>query len=171
MLRNELDRRLEPSIAIPAGGRTVVVSTVLPARGIANGLLRGRSDGPFTMAVITAEETKRDDELIAVLDSRRLAPGRVYLHRVREIQQRKIFSRVAGVALGDTYQASIQHDLGQGALHVPLTSTVRHNFRTRDVQVNQLATRMIDSALDNVGTYGVRYDVSMNLSDPANISW
>ena len=164
MLRNELDRRLEPSITIPARGRTVVVSTVLPARGIANGLLRGRSDGPFTMAVIAAEETNRDDDLIAVLDSRRLAPGRVYLNRVREIQQRKIFSRVAGVALGDTYQASIQHDLRSGSLHIPLTSTVRHNFGTSDVQVNQLATRMIDSALDNVGTYGVRYDVLMNLS-------
>ena len=164
MLRNELDRRLEPSITIPARGRTVVVSTVLPARGIANGLLRGRSDGPFTMAVIAAEETNRDDELIAVLDSRRLAPGRVYLNRVREIQQRKIFSRVAGVALGDSYQASIQHDLRSGSLHIPLTSTVRHNFGTSDVQVNQLATRMIDSALDNVGTYGVRYDVLMNLS-------
>lgn len=164
MLRNELDRRLERSITIPARGRAVVVSTVLPARGIANGLLRGRSDGPFTMAVIAAEETKLDAELIAVLDAGRLAPGRVYLDRVREIQQRKIFSRVAGVALGDSYQASIKHDLRRGSLHVPLTSTERHNFGTRDVQVNQLTTRMLDSALDNVGTYGVRYDVSLNLS-------
>jgi hypothetical protein len=48
-------------------------------------------------------------------------------------------------------------------LHVPLTSTVRHHFGTRDVQVNPLAVRMVDSALDNVGTYGVRFDVDLNL--------
>jgi hypothetical protein len=65
--------------------------------------------------------------------------------------------------LGDSYTASLNHDLGQGALHVPLTSTNRHHFGTRDVQVNQLASRMIDSSLDNVGTYGVRFDVQLNL--------
>ena len=76
----------------------------------------------------------------------------------------RVFSRVAGVALGDAYKAEIEHDLTQGALHVPLTSTKRHHFGTRDVQVNPLTTRMVDSALNNVGTYGVRYDVTLNLS-------
>ena len=64
------------------------------------------------------------------------------------------------MALGDAYQASITHDLdAKGPLHVPFTSTDRHHFGTRDVQVNALATRMVDSSLDNVGTYGVRFDV------------
>jgi hypothetical protein len=71
---------------------------------------------------------------------------------------------VAGVALGDAYKAEISHDLDQGPLHVPLTSTKRHHFGTSDVQVNPLTTRMIDSALNNVGTYGVRYDVTLNVS-------
>ena len=164
MLRQELDRKLKPSITIPPGGKAIVVSTVLPARGIANGLLRGRSDGPFTMAVVAAEETNDPGRLISVLNSGRLAPGRIYLNRIRDIQLGRVFSRVAGVALGDTYNASIQHDLRQGPLHVPLTSTARHNFGTRDVQVNPLSTRMADSALNNVGTYGVRYDVTLNLS-------
>lgn len=164
LLRNELDRKLSATITIPPGGRRVVVSTMLPARGIANGLLHGRSDGPFTMAVVAAEETNNPAELIAVLNSGKLAPGRIYLNRVREIQLGRVFSRVAGVALGDSYRATIQHDLQQGPLHVPLTSTQRHNFGTRDIQVNQLATRMVDSALNNIGTYGVRYDVTMNLA-------
>ena len=164
MLRQELDRKLKSSVTIPAGGRVVVVSTVLPARGIANGLLQGRSDGPFTMAVVAAEETNDPGRLISVLNAGRLAPGRIYLNRVREIQLGRVFSRVAGVALGDTYNASLQHDLRQGPLHVPLTSTARHNFGTRDIQVNPLSTRMVDSALNNVGTYGVRYDVTLNLS-------
>ena len=164
MLRKELDRKLKPSITIPPGGKAVVVSTVLPARGIANGLLHGRSDGPFTMAVVAAEETNDPGRLISVLNSGRLAPGRIYLNRIRDIQLGRVFSRVAGVALGDTYNANIQHDLRQGPLHVPLTSTSRHNFGTRDVQVNPLSTRMADSALNNVGTYGVRYDVTLNLS-------
>jgi len=50
-----------------------------------------------------------------------------------------------------------------GPLHVPLTSTFRHHFGTNEVQVNPLASRMIDSSLDNVGTYGVRFDVDLKL--------
>ena len=168
LLRNELDRKVPDSVTIPAGGRVVVVRTVLPARGIANGLLQGQSDGPFTMAVVASEETSSDQKLFSVLDQGRLAPGRIYLNRIREIQLGRVFSRVAGVALGDQYRASINHDLTQGALHIPLTSTSRHHFGTRDIQVNPLAVRMIDSALNNIGTYGVRYTVTMNLSGNGN---
>ena len=164
MLRGELDRKLPREIIIPARSRKVIVSSILPARGIMNGLLRGQSNGPFQLAVIAAEETQQDQELIAILDSKRLAPGRIYLNRINEIRSGKVFSRVAGVALGDEYKASINHDLSQGALHIPLTSTRKHHFGTRDIQVNQLSTRMIDSAVNNVGTYGVRFDVELNLS-------
>ena len=164
LLRGELDRKLPQRVVISPGGRSVVVRTVLPARGIANGLLRGRSNGPFTMAVVAAEQSAQDSDLFAVLQSGRLAPGRIYLNRIQEIQLGRVFSRVAGVALGDAYKAEISHDLNQGPLHVPLTSTKRHHFGTSDVQVNPLTTRMVDSALNNVGTYGVRYDVSLNLS-------
>lgn len=163
MLRGELDRRLPETIVLPPRSRKVIVSTVLPARGIANGLLRGSSNGPFQMAVVAAEESQGESDLIAVLDRGRLAPGRIYLNRIREIEQGKVFSRVAGVALGDHYTASIRHDLQQGALHVPLTSTHKHHFGTREIQINPLSTRMIDSAVNNVGTYGVRYDVDLNL--------
>ena len=164
MLRGELDRKLPQQITIPPRSRKVIVSSVLPARGIMNGLLRGRSDGQFQLAVVAAEETNQEQVLIAVLDSGRLAPGRIYLKRLNEIRTGKVFSRVAGVALGDEYKASINHDLSQSALHIPLTSTRKHHFGTRDIQVNQLSTRMIDSALNNVGTYGVRFDVELNLS-------
>ncbi len=164
ILRGELDRKLSKEIVIPPNSRKVIVSTVLPARGIMNGLLRGSSNGPFQLAVIAAEETQDESALIAVLDRGRLAPGRIYLNRIREIQSGRVFSRVAGVALGDEYKASIQHDLTQGSLHVPLTSTRKHHFGTRDIQVNQLSTRMLDSAVNNVGTYGVRFDVDLNLA-------
>ncbi len=163
MLRGQLDRRLEDEITIPAYSRIVLFRTALPALGIANGLLRGRSDGPFQMAVVAAKNPRSDADIMAVLDSRRLAPGRIYLSRVRQIQDGTVFSRVAGVALGDVYTASVNHDLNQGALHVPFTSTNRHHFGTNEVQVNQLASRMVDSSLDNVGTYGVRFDVQLNL--------
>jgi hypothetical protein len=115
------------------------------------------------MAVVAARDPQNDADILSVLDSNRLAPGRIYLSRVRQIQDGTVFSRVGGVALGDTYTASLNHDLSQGALHVPLTSTNRHHFGTREVQVNQLASRMVDSSLDNVGTYGVRFDVQLNL--------
>jgi hypothetical protein len=71
---------------------------------------------------------------------------------------------VAGVAIGDTYTATLNHDLSQTPLHVPLTSTARHNFGTGEVQVNPLVSRMVDSSLNNVGTYGVRFDVDLNLN-------
>ena len=164
MLRGELDRRLPDTVVIPPRSRKVIVSTVLPARGIANGLIRGSSNGEFQMAVVAAEGNSNEASLIGILDRNLLAPGRIYLSRIREIEQGKVFSRVAGVALGDHYKASIRHDLDQGALHVPLTSTHKHHFGTRDIQINPLRTRMIDSAVNNVGTYGVRYDVALNLT-------
>jgi hypothetical protein len=165
MLRGRLDQRLSEEITIPARSRLVLFSTRLPALGIANALLRGHSDGPFQMAVVATKRSGSDEDVLAVLDSGQLAPGRIYLGRVSEINNRSIFSRVGGVALGDSYRASIQHDLQrQGPLHVPLTSTDRHHFGTGDVQVNPLVSRMIDSSLDNVGTYGVRFDLQLKIT-------
>ena len=51
-----------------------MVRTVLPARGIANGLLRGRSNGPFTMAVVAAEQFAGIGS-VCDLRAGRLAPG------------------------------------------------------------------------------------------------
>lgn len=164
VLRGRLDSKLSQEITIPARSRIVLFQTQLPALGIANALLKGRSDGPFQMAVVAAKNPQSDWDVLAVLDRGRLAPGRVYLNRIADINGRRVFSRVGGVAIGDAYQASLNHDLAQqGPLHVPLTSTHRHNFGTREVQVNPLASRMVDSSLDNIGTYGVRFDVDLNL--------
>ena len=163
MLRGKLDGNLPDRIVIPPRGRNVLFQTQLPANGIANGLLRGRSDGPLQVAVVAARQPRDDNDVLAVLDSGQLAPGRTYLRRLREIEAGYVFSRVAGVAIGDTYQASINYDLNDGPLHVPLTSTVRHNFGTDEIQVNPLASRMVDSSINNVGTYGVRFDISLNL--------
>ncbi|MFO7629416.1 MAG: DUF3370 family protein [Prochlorococcaceae cyanobacterium] len=164
MLRGKLDAKIPEELVLPPRSRSVIFRTDLPARGIANGLLKGRSDGPFQMAVVAAEDPQSDQDLIAVLDRRQLAPGRIYLKRIAEIQNRSVFSRVGGVAIGDTYTARLSHDLARGPLHVPLTSTNRHHFGTREVQVNPLASRMVDSSLDNVGTYGVRFDVELNVN-------
>ncbi|MCP9916087.1 DUF3370 family protein [Cyanobium sp. ATX 6F1] len=163
MLRGKLDARVPTEVVVPARSRMVLFRTQLPAQGIANGLLKGRSDGPFQMAVVAAENPQNDYDIVAVLDQGVLAPGRIYLNRLADIESGRVFSRVAGVAYGDAYQASLNYDLRQAPLHVPLTSTNRHNFGTGEVQVNPLASRMLDSSLDNVGTYGVRYDVQLNL--------
>ena len=164
MLRGKLDYKLNDEITIPPLSRLVLFQSDLPALGIANGLLRGHSDGSFQMAVVAARNPRDDADLIAVLDSGQLAPGRVYLNRISEIENRQIFSRVGGVALGDTYSADLTHNLElNGPLHVPLTSTHRHHFGTREIQVNGLASRMLDSSLDNVGTYGVRFDIDLKL--------
>jgi hypothetical protein len=164
MLRGRLDPDLPVEFTIPPGSRRVLLRTNLPALGVANGLIRGESDGVFELAMVAAPAPATDQEIFAILASRQLAPGRTYLNQRKAIEQGMVFSRVSGVALGDTYQASLSHDLErQGPLHVPLTSTVRQSFGTREVQVNPLATRMADSALDNVGTYGVRFDVDLLL--------
>ena len=164
LLRGRLDPKLTETITIPARDRIVLFRTALPALGIANALLKGRSDGPLQIAVVAAKDPQGDEDIFAVMDRRQLAPGRVYLKRLGEIQSGTIFSRVGGVAIGDHYQASVQHDLSrQGPLHVPLTSTRRSDFGTGEVQVNPLASRIVDSSLDNVGTYGVRFDVDLNL--------
>ncbi|MFN9660342.1 MAG: DUF3370 family protein [Cyanobacteriota bacterium] len=164
LLRGRLDPKLSETITIPPRERVVLFQTALPALGIANALLKGRTDGPLQIAVVAAKDPQGDEDILAVLDRRQLAPGRVYLQRIGEIQAGTIFSRVGGVAIGDHYQATLQHDLTrQGPLHVPLTSTRRTHFGTGDVQVNPLATRVVDSSVDNVGTYGVRFDVDLKL--------
>ena len=163
MLRGKLDSNLPDRIVIPPRGRNVLFQTQLPANGIANGLLRGRSNGPLQVAVVAVREPRDDNDILAVLDNGQLAPGRTYLRRLREIEAGYVFSRVGGVAIGDTYQATLNYDLGDGPLHVPLTSTVRHNFGTGEIQVNSLASRMVDSSINNVGTYGVRFDINLNL--------
>ena len=164
LLRGRLDPKFADTITIPARGRLVLFRTALPALGIANALLKGRSDGPFQMVVVAARNPQEDGDLFAVMDTRQLAPGRVYLGRIPEIQAGTIFSRVGGVAIGDHYTASLSHDLlRSGPLHVPLTSTRRTHFGTGEVQVNPLASRILDSSLDNVGTYGVRFDLDLNL--------
>ncbi|MFZ0407329.1 MAG: DUF3370 family protein [Cyanobium sp.] len=164
LLRGKLDSRLSDEMTIPARSRIVLFQTELPALGIANALLKGKSDGPFQIAVVAAKNPQSDNEILWVLDQGRLAPGRVYLDRISEINNRSVFSRVGGIAIGDAYRATINHDLdSQGPLHVPFTSTDRHEFGTRDIQVNPLISRMADSSLDNIGTYGVRFDIDLNL--------
>lgn len=163
MMRGTLDRKIPEAIRIPARSRTVIFSTDLPSNGIANALIKGRSDGPFQLAVVAAKMPMSDQEILNVLDSDRFAPGRTYLNRIDKIENKSVFSRVAGVAIGDTYQASVIHNLNDMPLHVPLTTTNRHNFGTGENQVNPLATRMLDSSLDNIGTYGVRYNIDMSL--------
>jgi hypothetical protein len=84
LLRGRLDPKFNDGVTIPARGRVVLFQTALPALGIANALLKGRSDGPFQMAVVAAKDPQGDDDLFAVLDRRQLAPGRVYLNRIAE---------------------------------------------------------------------------------------
>ena len=163
MLRGRLDRNIVESVVIEPRSQKVIFTTIIPSRGIANGLLSGESNGPFQLAVVAAEEKSSELDLITILKSGFLAPGRIYLSRIREIQSGKVFSRVAGVAIGDHYKASLNHNLKKSALHVPLTSTSKHHFGTHEIQVNPLKTRMLDSAVNNVGTYGVRFDVTLNL--------
>ena len=163
MMRGTLDRKLPEAIRIPPRSRTVIFSTDLPSNGIANALIKGRSDGAFQLAVVAAKMPKSDQEILNILDSDQFAPGRTYLNKIDKIEDRSVFSRVAGVAIGDTYQASVMHNLLEMPLHVPLTTTNRHNFGTGENQVNPLVTRMLDSSLDNIGTYGVRFDLDMSL--------
>jgi hypothetical protein len=164
VLRGRLDGRLSEELVIPPRERIVLFTTKLPALGVANALLRGHSDGPFTMAVVAAPSPGDRASVLATLDGRRLAPGRTYLEQLDAIQNRSVFSRVGGVALGDAYSARLSHDLERsGPLHVPLTSTVRTDFGSGEVQVNPLVSRMVDSSLDNVGTYGVRFDIDLQL--------
>jgi hypothetical protein len=127
-------------------------------------MLRGESDGPFHLAMVAAPSPATDENIFSSLDSRRLAPERTYLTQLEAIERGLVFSRVNGVALGDTYQASLNHDLErQGPLHVPLNSTVRQSFAIGEIQVNRLVARMLDSGLDNVSTYGVRFDIDFLL--------
>jgi len=159
MLRGRLDPDLPEELTVPPRSRLVLLRTDLPALGVVNGMQLGESNGPFHLAMVAAPSPATDEEIFSHIDSRRLAPGRTYLTQLEAIERGLVFSRVSGVALGDTYQASLSHDLERkGLLHVPLTRTVRQSFGIGKILVNRPVARMLDCALENVGTYGVRFD-------------
>lgn len=162
LLAGKRDWRLPSGLVLPPRSRSLLFSLPIAARGSATVLARGISDGPISLAVVATDHNPAPEAFFAVLDRRILAEGRTYLADVHQIHQRQIFSRVGGVASGDRYQASLEADLQQ-PLHVPLTTTWRKHFGTQEVQINPLITRMPDSALDNVGTYGVEYNLNFRL--------
>ena len=72
------------------------------------------------------------------------------------------------MALGDEYHASVSHDLSKGVLHVSLTSSSRHHFEIRDIQVSPQVVRMINSYINNISIYGVRFIVTLDLLGNGN---
>jgi hypothetical protein len=162
LLSGQRDWRIPQQVQLPPYSRQVLFGMPLPARGTANLLLRGNSSGPLQLALVASEGDGSEADFLRVLDNRELAQGRDYLLQQQQIRQRKLFSRVSGVAKGDTYQARVSADLTQ-PLHVPLTTTWRKHFGSQEVQVNPLLARMPDSSLENIGTYGVRYELTFQL--------
>jgi hypothetical protein len=162
LLSGQRDQRIPQQVQIPPYSRQLLVELPLAARGTANFLLEGKSSGPLQLAVVASEGDGSEADFLRVLDSGQLAEGRDYLFLQPQIRQRSLLSRVSGVAQGDTYRATVNADLAQ-PLHVPLTNTWRKHFGSREVQINPLLVRMPDSSLENVGTYGVRYELTFHL--------
>lgn len=162
LLTGKRDWRLPAVLVLPPRSRSLLFSLPIAARGSATVLARGFSDGPVHLAVVATDHNPDPDAFFSVLDRRLLAEGRTYLADLTRIEQRQVFSRVGGVAQGDRYEASVDADLRQ-PLHVPLTTTWRKHFGTQELQANSLLTRMPDSALENIGTYGVEYVLNFRL--------
>ncbi|ABB58284.1 DUF3370 family protein [Synechococcus elongatus] len=162
LLTGKRDWRLPAGLVLPPRSRSLLFSLPIAARGSATVLARGVSDGPVHLAVVATDHNPDPDAFFSVLDRRLLAEGRTYLADLLRIQQRQVFSRVGGVAQGDRYEANLEADLQQ-PLHVPLTTTWRKHFGTQELQANSLLTRMPDSALENIGTYGVEYVLNFRL--------
>lgn len=162
LLAGKRDWRLPEGLVLPPRSRSLLFSLPIAARGSATVLARGMSDGPVHLAVVATDHNPDPNAFFSVLDRRLLAEGRTYLASLPQIQHRQVFSRVGGVAQGDRYEATVEANLQQ-PLHVPLTTTWRKHFGTQELQANALLARMPDSALENIGTYGVEYVLNFRL--------
>ncbi|WP_208675977.1 DUF3370 family protein [Synechococcus elongatus] len=162
LLAGKRDWRLPAALVLPPRSRSLLFSLPIAARGSATVLARGFSEGPVHFAVVATDHNPDPNAFFSVLDRRILAEGRTYLADLQQIHHRQVFSRVGGVAQGDRYEANVEANLQQ-PLHVPLTTTWKKHFGTQELQANALLTRMPDSALENIGTYGVEYVLNFRL--------
>lgn len=162
LLRQKRDWRIPAHVIVPPMSQALLFQVGIPARGTANVLARGSSNGPIRLAVVATEDEPSPEAFFNTLQQGQLAAGRYYLNALPRIQRRDLFSRVSGVARGDRYNAEIDASLDR-PLHLPVTTTWRKHFGTGELQMNSMLARMPDSSLENVGTYGTEYQIRLKL--------
>ncbi len=94
--------------------------------------------------------------------------------RIPRNSQRRIYSRVAGVSLGSTWQADVTDpgsqqlkipQLGQGFAY-PISTLEGGKMGTKQNQAAQMEVRYPDTAYEAHGNYGVQYSLTLPLVNP-----
>lgn len=187
VLRGKRTAEFTAKVVIPAKGYQLLMNAPIPTKGLArpvNGrssFANLKSSGKVYLASLamfapkTAQGSDRPPTLAewrTLLETGALAMPRD--KRPTPLDQTSgplIYSRVAGVQIGSTWQANLT-DPGKTTLALPRSgqtlsypiSTLRRGrLGTSQIQAAPLVVRYPDTAYESHGNYGVRYDLTMPL--------
>lgn len=169
-------------VTVPAGKTVMIGSLPIPVRGLTpplNGrstLIKLRSDGPVyaaTLAVFARRTgiVPNDDEWFSLLEQGGLAGPREQAPSPPGASGPVAYGRVAGVSIGDQWQACVEdmeHALARccrppAMVSFPLSTVAGATLGTGQVQSAPLAVREPGTAYAAHGNYAVLYQVSVPL--------
>jgi len=192
ILRGRQRLGLPPVVTIPPGEEVLLLNAPIPVATLEpplNGrstLMRLRSNGTVYVASLAmlAPTSDSGEERPPTLDEWRslLQTGRLSEPRDRpptpfDVTGEFRYGRVAGVSIGSRWQATLADTADQQFLNIPplgtatsfgLSTLVRGQQGTGQVQSAPMAVRYPDTAYQAHGNYGVEYDLLLPLHNPTD---
>ena len=188
ILRGRRQGSIPPSILIPPGGSQMLmnlpipVGTVTPSSNGRSSLFRLRSSDTVYVASLAmfarlnsdgSERIPTLDEWVALLTNSGLAgPRDLTPTPMPTDYARVIYGRVAGVAIGSEWRATLTDSPKVSYLSIPkrdhafsygLSTLYRGTFGTGQIQSARLLVRYPDTAYQAHGNYGIQYSLTLPL--------
>ena len=192
VLRGRQRTALSPTVAIAPGEDLMLLNAPIPVSELEpplNGrstLLRLRSDDTVYVASLAmyaqrdAEGSERAptvEEWRSLLESGSLSEPRDLAPNPLDATGDFRYGRVSGVAIGSRWQTTVADtdDLqflnipaSEDAISYPISSLVRGQMGTEQVQTAAMAVRYPDTAYQAHGNYGIEYDLLLPLYNPTD---
>lgn len=192
VLRGRQRTDLPPTVQIGPGEDVMLLNAPIPVAELEpplNGrstLLRLRSDDTVYVASLAmyarrnedgSERAPTVDEWRSLLESGRLSVPRDMAPTPLDATGEFRYGRVAGVAIGSRWQTTVAdtEDLQflyipapDEAISYPISSLVRGQLGTGQVQTAEMVVRYPDTAYQAHGNYGIEYDVLLPLYNPTD---
>jgi hypothetical protein len=194
VLRGRQRTALSPTVTIAPGEDVMLLNAPIPVSELdppLNGrstILRLRSDDTVYMASLAmyaqrdtdgSERAPTVEEWRSLLESSSLSEPRDLAPTPLDAAGDFRYGRVSGVAIGSRWQTTVADTDDLQFLHIPapeeaisypISSLVRGQMGTEQVQTAAMAVRYPDTAYQAHGNYGIEYDVLLPLYNPTDIT-
>ncbi len=193
VLRGRRQSDFPAQLVIPPGESRMLINFPIPVKALEppiNGrssLVRMRSNGPVHIATLgmfaPSDENGNEraptlEEWQTLLQNGELAGPRDRTPTPPDSNAGQvIYSRVAGVAQGSTWQAQLTDSLSSSTLTIPpageaisygLSTLLAGRMGTNQIQSAPLLARYPDTAYQAHGNYGIEYNLTLPLFNPKN---